>query len=191
MKSIFTLIFSIVLIFNSIAQPGQFEASEQYPFGQLNPSAPIEVGDYAELIGKSSCLSINRNPDGTWQDTVRMNWTFKYIMDGYAVQDYSIKEDGSHTSSIRQFREDSAKWYVTFFPKNDPPVSPRVWSGKKEANEDIVLYKDHPLPDGTPGHSRLTFYDISSDSFNWVGNWIKFDESVQFPFWMLHCKKAE
>ena len=191
MRYLLVLIAITAWSFHACCQQGKYEGSIENPYGLLNPNAPVEVGDYADLIGRSSCHSIKRNPDGSWQDTVRMVWTFKYILDGFAVQDYSIKDDGTHTSSIRQYQPDSARWYVTFFPKINPPANPGVWSGNKEDNGDIVLYKPHPLPNGTSGTSRLTFKDISSESFNWVGEWISLDKNIQFPFWKLHCQKTE
>jgi len=89
MKKLFFLLF-MILPFSVESQTNDFtnyDAGMEFPYGQKNPSAPEELNDFAPMIGTCKCKSLNRNPDGTWQDTVPMIWTFKYIMNGTAIQD--------------------------------------------------------------------------------------------------------
>lgn len=164
--------------------------SEKLPYGSWNPEAPKELKDFDSLIGTCDCKSVNRNSDGTWKDTVNMVWTYKYIMNGKAVLDETLKEDGAHSMSIRQYNADSAKWYVTFFSSKGANPAPSTWAGGRKG-DDIVLYLNQKAPNGTEGYSRLTFYDISEKGYRWKGEWVDINETISFPFWVIDCKRKE
>ncbi|MEO0573238.1 MAG: hypothetical protein AAF039_16140, partial [Bacteroidota bacterium] len=83
-----------------------FEPSAEHPYGLPNPKAPKEILDFAPMIGECDCKSQKRNPDRTWAEPVDMLWRFKYIMDGMGIQDETLKADGKHSGSIRQFIPD-------------------------------------------------------------------------------------
>ncbi|MGB0949873.1 MAG: hypothetical protein ACPGU0_07195, partial [Marinirhabdus sp.] len=168
----------------------KYAASAQQPFGKINPSAPTETADYAKLIGRCNCTSTARNADQTWAAPQQMMWTFKYIMNGYAVQDETIKEDGSHSGSIRQFIADSSKWYVHYYSnKNPTPILP-AWEGGKRGDS-IVLYRKQKAPNGMDGSYRITFSKISEKGFNWMGEWVNVPETFSFPTWKIVCTKTE
>ena len=189
MKTIL-LLSVLLLIYGALAaQPGQYEPSDKNPFGLKNPDAPPQLSDYDKLIGTSICKSINRNLEGVWQDTVSMKWTFRYIMDGTAIEDVTIKDDGAHGMSIRQYRPDSAKWYVTYFSRNNPPNVASVWSGNATESGEILLEKNQSAPNGLKGISQLKFSKINEEGFNWEGSWIGIDTAIVFPFWRIHCVK--
>jgi len=167
-----------------------FEPSSAHPFGQPNPEAPKEILDYAPLIGTSNCKSIARKPDQTWGDTIHMQWTFKYIMNGTAVQDMTLKEDGGHSGSIRQFIADSSKWYVHYYSNRLPTTPLSTWEGGKRGDS-IVLYKDQKAPNGMDGFFRITFNNISKKGFNWLGEWVDSAQKIQFPTWKIYCTKED
>ncbi|GMN10873.1 hypothetical protein MTsPCn9_28150 [Croceitalea sp. MTPC9] len=169
----------------------KFEPSQEYPFGLPNPKAPKELLDFAPLIGECNCKSQNRNPDQTWAEPVDMKWRFKYIMNGMAVQDETLKADGRHSGSIRQFIADSTKWYVHYYSSAAPTPKLSAWKGVKNNNGDIVLYKEQKAPNGTDGFSRLTFSAINEKGFKWVGEWVDTTESVVFPFWKIDCTNGK
>lgn len=165
-----------------------FEASVEYPFGRLNPKANKHVGDYEELIGLSHCKSVARIDQNTWADTVNMNWTFKYIMNGMAVLDETLKADDIHSGSIRQYSADSAKWYVHYYSVNSFTNALQSWEGNRKENK-IILYRDSPAPNGTPGDYRLTFTIHSKDKFDWAGEWVNKTETFVYPTWRIQCEK--
>ncbi|RNC85249.1 MAG: hypothetical protein ED557_00285 [Balneola sp.] len=168
-----------------------YEPSEEYPFGRINPSARGELADFQPLIGESECSSVTRNPDQSWADPVPMLWRFKYIMDGMAVQDETLKEDGTHSGSIRQFNSDSLAWYVHYYASaGAAPVLP-VWEGSKKDDGNIVLYRPQVAPNGMEGYYRLTFFDISDDNFEWIGEWVDLTEKIIFPTWKISCTKKD
>ncbi|MEP5610934.1 MAG: hypothetical protein ABJP45_01730, partial [Cyclobacteriaceae bacterium] len=98
----------LILVLQSFYSFSQYDyaATAENPFGKLNPDAPKEVADYKNLIGICDCKSVTRIDRDNWADTVDMKWTFKYIMNGLAVQDQTLKADGTHSGSIRQYNAD-------------------------------------------------------------------------------------
>jgi len=86
----------------AIAQ-SEYEPTALDPYGMKNPKAPKQLDDFKPMIGMCDCDSERRNPDGTWAKAVKMTWKFKYIMNGMAIQDETLKADGKHSGSIRQF----------------------------------------------------------------------------------------
>ena len=192
MRCILLFNFLIVLTFQLVGQniSTSYEPSVEYPFGRYNPDAPKELKDFEPMIGICDCKSLNRNPDGTWQDTAAMVWKFKYIMNGTAVQDEVWRPDNNYAGSIRQYQADSSSWVVTYFSYPFVSTAPGVWLGEKSENE-IVLKMDQKAPNGMDGISRLTFYDMSKKGFNWKGEWVSTNGSVVYPFWMIWCTRRE
>ena len=168
-----------------------YKPSEAFPFGQPNPEAPKQITDYQALIGSCHCTSTRRNQDGTWTDPEAIIWTWKYIINGMAVQDETLKPDGSHSGSIRQFIADSSKWYVHWYSSKTPTTSLPTWEGSKKENGNIILYKERKAPNGTDGFYRLTFSDINKTGYKWVGEWVDKSETVVFPTWKINCTREE
>ncbi len=168
----------------------QYEASTEFPFGQPNPEAPQEIKDFAPMIGECDCDSQARNPDGTWQDVMPMVWRFKYIMNGYGVQDETLKADGGHSGSIRQFIADSSKWYVHYYSNKGPTPALPAWEGGK-VEDKIILFREQKAPNGMDGFYRITFYDMSKTGYKWLGEWVSSKENPQFiyPTWKITCTK--
>ncbi len=169
MKIIVTLLLTLSLFITSISSQEQmmkYEVSKQNPFGKYNPTAPKQLKDYKDLIGECDCKSFRKNKDGSWAKPVDMIWRWKYIMNGKAVQDETLKADGKHSGSIRQFNADSLQWNVHYYSSGTISNRLATWNGNKTKDGKIVLYKDQKAPNGTPGFSRLTFYDISKKDIN-------------------------
>lgn len=166
-----------------------YEPTSEYPFGQLNPEAPQQVKDFEPMIGECECESISRKADGNWNEAENMIWRFKYIMNGTAIQDETLKEDGSHSGSIRQFIQDSAKWYVHWYSAKTPSTTLPTWEGNKTEDDKIVLYREQKAPNGYDGFFRLTFYDMSETGYKWIGEWVDKTETVVYPTWKINCTR--
>lgn len=166
-----------------------FEPSAENPYGLPNPEAPQELLDFAPLIGECNCKSVSRNQDQTWADPVDMIWRWKYIMNGMAVQDETLKADGKHSGSVRQFIADSTKWYVHYYSSGAPSTKLPTWEGTKKENGDIILYKEQKAPNGIEGYFRLTFSEISSEGYKWVGEWVDKAENIVYPTWKIDCNR--
>lgn len=182
-----------LLPFLSLAQgPSQYEPSKANPYGLPNPDAPQQVKDFAPMIGRCDCKSESRNQDGSWADPVDMTWTFKYIMNGWAVQDETLKADGGHSGSIRQYIADSARWYVHYYSNTAPTTQLSAWEGNmNESKDKIVLYRPQTAPNGMEGWFRLSFYDFDDKGYKWVGEWTDKAENIQYPTWKISCTRRE
>ena len=187
MRKLTTLLF-LGMVMLATAQ-NEYEPSETNPYGSKNPKAPAQLDDYKLMIGECDCKSERRKPDGTWGKPVKTTWRFKYIMNGMAVQDETIKADGRHSGSIRQFNKDSLQWYVHYYASATATPTLSSWKGNKTDDGKIVLYKPQKAPNGTDGFSRLTFYDITNKGYKWIGEWVDTTEKVTFPFWRISCIK--
>lgn len=180
---------TLLLLLFSVTSFSQnnYSVSNENPFGIPNPAAPEQIKDYQSLIGKCNCKSVSRKQDRTWGDPVDMTWEWKYIMNGMAVQDETIKSDGKHSGSIRQFIADSSKWYVHYYASGSPSTKLPSWEGGKTENGTIVLYRDNKAPNGTEGWYRLTFYDITDLGYKWIGEWTDKTETTTFATWKIDC----
>ncbi|GAA4279279.1 YybH family protein [Aquimarina mytili] len=168
----------------------QYESSLEYPFGRPNPNAPEEILDFEPLIGLCDCISKTRNKDKTWAEPTKMTWEFKYIMNGMAVQDQTLKEDGKHSGSIRQFIADSSRWYVHYYSSATPTTVLSAWEGNKKDNK-IILYRQQKAPNGMDGFYKINFHDISPNGFKWLGEWVNTNETFSFPTWEIECTKRK
>ncbi len=167
-----------------------YESNVNQPFGKVNPNAPQQIKDYQLMIGKHECLSVARNPDQSWGEPVNMIWSFKYIMNGLAIQDTTLKADGNHSGSIRLYDEKNNQWQINYYSSqvNPKAKSLPMWTGgKKDAK--LVYYRDQKAPNGTQGYFRLSFYDISANGFKWIGEWTDKREKSTYPTWKIECKK--
>jgi hypothetical protein len=118
-----------------------------------------------------------------------MQWKFKYIMDGMAVQDETLKSDGKHSGSIRQYNADSSRWYVHYYASAIATPRLSTWEGNLEDGK-IILKMPQAAPNGTEGFSRLTFYEMTPKSYKWIGEWVSKDgTSFIYPFWKIECTK--
>ncbi|MFK7924171.1 MAG: hypothetical protein AB8H47_19590 [Bacteroidia bacterium] len=175
------LLLSLFFIFgfcyaNAQTDTYAYEPSVEHPFGLPNPEAPEQITDWAALIGECDCKSLRRNPDQTWAEPVDMIWRFKYIMNGKGVQDETIKADGIHSGSIRQYNVDSSRWYVHYYSNATASPSLGAWEGNLLEDGQIILYKPQAAPNGTEGLFKITFYEIT-------------DETFKFPTWKIECEK--
>ncbi|MDW3649933.1 MAG: hypothetical protein R8P61_22870 [Bacteroidia bacterium] len=191
MKKLLLISYLSIFSLSLIAQEYKaYEVSAENPFGLLNPDAPKEVADYAPLIGICDCVSESRKQDQTWAEPVQMTWKFKYIMNGQAVQDETVKEDGTYSGSIRQFNADSSKWYVHYYSKASAAARLPAWEGGK-VDDKIILYMEQKAPNGMDGSYKISFYDISEEGFKWLGEWVNVGETFSFPTWKISCTKRK
>ena len=119
-----------------------------------------------------------------------MYWTFKYIMNGWGVQDETLKADGINSGSIRQYNSDSTRWYVHYYSNSGAsPVLP-AWEGNLSTEQDkIVLYREQQAPNGMDGFFKITFYDFTDEGHKWLGEWVDPSEQFSFPTWKIECKR--
>ncbi len=182
----------VVFLVNSSWLIGQYtyEPDTINPYGLPNPQAAEEIRDYQEMIGVCDCLSYRTGKDGQMTEPVSMIWEFRYIMNGMGVQDLTLKEDGSHSGSIRQYNSEEGKWYVHYYTSVNPSPTLGTWEGRR-SNDSIVLRKEQKAPNGMEGFYKITFKNISPKGFNWTGEWVNPDETFKLLTWKIDCVKRQ
>lgn len=147
--------------------------AEAFAPGRLNPAAPPETEQFGRLVGIWDVTMEVLQQDGTWskpEDAIRAEWRFRYILDGWAVQDdwISPPPDLPVKEGIRQLgtnmriydpQEDA--WEVAWISNTQQTVSTLTAKAKRKR---IVMNGLHPS--GKP--QRITFYDITDKSFDWT-----------------------
>ncbi len=141
-----------------------FEADARHPFGRLNPAADPEVAQFSFMVGRFACTEERLMPDGTYASR-EAEWEAAYILDGRAVQDRYWAPNTAATS-IRFFDSDRGLWRVNYQAKPGN-VFGFEWVGGQEGDR-MVFTTTYPNADGDTILSRLTYYDIRDDGFEWM-----------------------
>ncbi len=157
-----------------------YEPSPSHPFGKLNPKAPPETEQFAFMTGDFKCISETPRKGGKWVST-KVVWNSYYFLNGSGIQD-KLWGVVSVASGTRIFDKKKGKWIVNYF-QTFPGYVTGVWEGKKEGDKMIMR-----APRGK-NESRLTFFNITKGSFDWVGETVAPDGKAA-PFWKISCKRS-
>ena len=166
------------------------EFDQSHYFGKANPLAPPEVKDFDQLIGNCDCKSL-QYVNGEPGDTLTLKWKWKYILNGYGVQDegwYGNDSIQNYFTSIRILNSETKQWHVPFFTPN-MTTNPQIWIGGKQ-EENIVLRRTQTTQNGE-FESILTFSNISEKGFNWEGKIFLPDTNTTNIFWRIWCLKEQ
>ncbi len=165
----------------------RYEPNPAYPFGRPNPDAPPELAQFDFMIGEFDCIDEIRSPDGKWNRTVAI-WNASYFLNGHGIQD-QYWCDTFATSNIRIFDPERGKWFVNFVMMPSQRVGAGQHIGSQVETEDgptMVMWAG--APDRKNG-SRLTFYDITDNGFEWVAESIRNGQAT--PTWKSSCRRRK
>lgn len=161
----------------------QYDSSSEHLFGQLNPTAPPETQQFQFMIGKFKCqdsLLIN----GTWKQSIA-TWESSYILNGFGIKD-TYRNDSYAGTSIRFFNSSKQKWDVYFFGM--PGEHTGLWEGE-ELDGKMIMRQKRTGANGENLESRLTFYNIDENSFDWKGELWDLDQSTATENWKIKAKR--
>ena len=161
----------------------EFDTSSEHLYGQLNPDAPTETEQFQFMIGKFKCqdsLLIN----GNWKQSTA-TWESSYILNGFGIRD-TYRNDSYAGTSIRFFNTSKKKWDVYFFGM--PGEHTGLWEGEKVDGKMIMRQKRSGL-NGESLESRLTFYNIDENSFDWKGELWDLDQWIATENWKIKAKR--
>lgn len=141
--------------------------------GGMASGAPPEVAHFAKLTGSWSTTEESLKPDGSgWQASKSADWDFHWDYDGYGIRDYyvsppaaeKIEDESTRTRGInlRVFNSEQKKWIMTWLTVAALPPSGFTATS---SDESIVMLSDKPGANGF--HSRITFFDIKDNTFEW------------------------
>ncbi len=161
---------------------GRYGPSPAFPFGRPHPEAPRQLDEFAFFVGEFACRDRTRQRDGSWSEFPAI-WNGAYFLNGFGIQD-KYWSPARYTSNIRIFDAASGEWKVTYF--SAPRYFSGVWSGGKQG-DDMVLLRETGLAEGKVRVSRLTFFDITDNGFEWKSETATDGDFVSG--WTSSCKR--
>ncbi|MEO9850168.1 MAG: hypothetical protein ABJH72_12690 [Reichenbachiella sp.] len=145
---------------------------------QINDRAPVETRQFGQLNGIWYCTGTMPDPLGKVDKvTYTAFWAWKYILDGYGVQDFwfqgkneflywnYFKRDMMLTQ-LRVYDTKEKIWKVAFINNNAGEVPGRMFGTftAQEQAEGVVM---DFMPRDTTNMNRIIFFDITEESFEW------------------------
>lgn len=185
------LILLSIIISTSIAQEGipTFEEvpstvkdflanSDEYPFGKKHELAPGEIEHIGKLAGMWYCdVFINKN--GSWVKGKPAIWTFKYTLDGFAIEDlwYKTLENSppfvqslGHDFSgvnVRLYdpysKEWKAMWFTNAITSDTTNTLVNTYTATS-TDEEFVMMRDDLRG---AQRAKITFHNMQEKYFDW------------------------
>ncbi len=156
--------------------------------------APPELHHWDKLIGEWSTMEEALSQDGSaWQPSKAADWNFYWSFDGWGVRDdYTspplsepVKNESKRQrgTNLRIFNPATGQWVMTWL--TIASTKPAGFTATS-TNEEIVMLSDTANPQGFFG--RITFFDMTEESFEWKLEWSKDQEQWQ-EVYRIHGKK--
>jgi len=148
------------------------------PFGKLNRKAPKETEQFGQLAGVWQCTNF-AFVNGQWFSGWPAIWVWKYVLDGFAVQDlWFQKEENLPPPSVSLHRDYSGtnmriydtakeKWEIMWFHNGLNSKGTPNGTSQFEAefmDGQIIMTPKNP---GSGPLRRIVFHNITADSFDW------------------------
>lgn len=136
---------------------------------KINPLASEQTKQFASMLGEWKITDYALDKQGKWQKSTGADWNWYTILNGHAIQDDWIQpslstklEDESkrgYGTNIRIYNPKTNLWEMAWASSNGKKVD--NFSAKFEDNKIIMtgFYAG--------GNTRVTFYDMKPDSFEW------------------------
>ena len=129
-----------------------------------HPDAPVELAHWGQLAGEWRCLVRSPSAEGDWRETTA-TWTWRYVLDGRAVQDEYVGEapaDGEafRGGALRIFNPQDSEWEIAWVDNRSPGIKLYVATS---GPDQVTMRK----PPGEDPDWLTRFFDISEDRFSW------------------------
>lgn len=141
-------------------------ADASHPWDQRHANAPEAVEQFGQLAGLWLVENVSMNRQGVWSAPDTAYWAFKYILDGYGVQDlYFIKRAGvsGGLTQIRVYYPEHDQWAIKYVSYNGDGITQ---DGEFVAHEENGAMVMNEL-EQREGANRITFFDMKPDAFQW------------------------
>lgn len=145
--------------------------------GEMAEGAPAELQHWGKMAGRWSTTEEGLKPDGLgWQASTGADWDFFWAFDGWGIQDnYTsppvsepLEDESSRQRGInlRIYNPLEKKWVLTWLTTaSKKPMNLTAASNDTE----IVMLRDDKDPKGN--YSRIKFFDITDNTFEWKLEW--------------------
>lgn len=162
---------------------GSMEHPDSLAHGQAHPDAPEELSEFAFMVGEFDTKEEIRNGDGSWRKS-RATWNASYFLSGFGIRDYYWNQkERFATANIRVYDPAADRWYVTFFSM--PGNSFSSWEGGMVGDKMVMRPRGSRGPNG----SRLTFFNINDEGYDWVSESVRGETVTQS--WREFAKRAK
>ena len=153
-------------------------SNSEAPFGKLHPKAPKETEQFGQLAGVWQCTNF-AFVNGQWVSGWPATWVWKYVLDGFAVEDlWFQKEENLPPPSIALHRDFSGinvriydtakeKWEIMWFhnglnSKGTPNGTTQL---EAEFKDDQIVMTPKSSSGGPV--TRIVFHNITANAFDW------------------------
>ena len=157
----------------------EFIGSASSPdFGAYNTSAPLETLQFGQLAGLWS-VETHAYSNGQWYSGWPALWAFKYILDGYGIQDLWFTEQQNLSpplahlqrdyigTNIRVYDPNAEQWMVTWCTnQGDQLQSDPCHSLHAKLKHRVIEMR--PNEQDEDRYRRVLFQDIADSTFTWV-----------------------
>lgn len=175
----------------------------EYPFGKLHPDAPPETEQWGQLAGVWECTNF-AFVNGQWFSGWKATWAWRYILDGFAVQDVwhqkqenlpppraTLPRDFVGTN-IRIYDRVKQKWQVMWFHNGQLPGGSGNATSQFEAefiDGQIIMTPVNPPASGP--QTRNVFYNITKVSFEWKSETLNEDGETWTATFKIKGKRLQ
>jgi hypothetical protein len=189
-------LFSLVTILALLATTPAALAPEPYPdpaslpeverflgpggFGKAHPDAPPEIAQFGRLVGIWRAEQEVRTKDGGWAEGEPAVWTWKYVLDGFAIQDLWLHTEehlpaylgplgrSYQLTTLRIWERGSSSWRVAWAANGagkTPGMDFGTFVGRGDG-DDVVMHGESAF-----GQQRVTFSKVTANSFVWTSEY--------------------
>lgn len=166
----------------------------QFQTGSMAAGAPPELQHWGKLVGQWTTTEEALKQDGSgWQASKGADWDFFWAFDGWGIQDNytspsmseALEDESTRTrgTNLRIYNPEEKKWVLTWLTvKSKEPNSFTATS----TDEEVVMLSETPNPQGN--YSRITFFDMTEETFEWKLEWSK-DQENWLEVYRIHGRK--
>jgi len=151
--------------------------------GEMADEAPPELRHWGKLVGQWSTTEESLSPDGkSWVPAGSADWDFFWAFNGWGIQDnytsppLSQPLDDESTRqrgiNLRIYNPDEEKWVLTWLTAKS--TTPNNFTAVSDSHG-VVMFSN--VVDANGNYRRITFFDMTKNTFEWKLEWSKDQES--------------
>lgn len=170
------------------------ETATTFNAGSMAKGAPAELQHWGKLVGRWAVEGESLKRDGSgWEPSGDADWDFFWAFNGWGIQDNYTSpplsqplEDEStrqHGINLRIYNPETKQWVLTWLTTKSP--KPSSYTAKSTDSEVVMMSVEK---DARGNHNRITFFDMTEDSFEWKLEWSQ-DKKSWLEVARIHGKR--
>ncbi len=173
-----------------VAQPSADPDATRWFSADAAADAPKELAHWSKMIGRWSTREEGLSPDGSeWSPSKGADWEFLWAFDGHGIQDNYTSPPLSESvdderlrqrgTNLRIYDAKNNQWVMTWLTVQSTQAARFT---AQSTDDEIVMRAEALTPTGF--HSRIIFFNIKPDSFDWKLEYSK-DEQNWFEVYRI------